>query len=163
LAYELMDKLVYGRNYGPKELHEHRKALLAALELWRKGSADMSLVTFFWSMQPRTANLAPGAAALALEIAPAGHIENVRLTDDPPRPENRNTDPPATTKNQEVPWLPDWRTVTVSFLAGAAFAFLMGLQVQELRRRRRRAEPALPRTEPSPHNPDHAEQAAGPG
>jgi len=80
-------------------------------------------------------------AGMAPILDAAGQVSALEkvLREPPPKREEvaeneRKIEPTASEPKGQ--WLPDWRQIIVSFLAGALFATLIHYQVRELRRRR---------------------------
>jgi hypothetical protein len=87
---------------------------------------------------------APSAMLDAVATAEAMHVimqaplpreEPNFATDVAPSPAS-NTSPPSGT------WTPEWRQISVSFVAGVIVALLLSMQLREMRKRKQDAEPA---------------------
>jgi tetratricopeptide (TPR) repeat protein len=107
-----------------------------------------------WMLHPRLPGAAPGGD-LPAEMGGLFAADRARYMEDnrskffvppvsdkiPSGPETTPTVPP--TAPQTASWLPDWRTVVVSFAAGMIVMALLSLQVREWQRRRALRESGL--------------------
>jgi hypothetical protein len=143
IAYQIFDTLVYGSaRAGMFEgLFEHRRVLRpwvvppkgqqSAMRLLRDPKTQTLLLSF---AAPRGQLVPVGSGAIAHEVGllmPALVASRPLVGVDVPPPEQPQPQTPPPPLN--------WTHVGVSFLSGGLVAALIGLQVMELRRRRRRA------------------------
>lgn len=161
-AYQIIDKISFNSNYSPRQMARHRRVMQGTIEMYDRGRLGYWAPLMSWMLLPHTPNLAPGASILALGAGPAGRIDYLtQQTQLQNRPPGTNLEPePVVKKAEETDksWLPNWRDVTVSFLAGGVFAFLMTLQINEMRRRRRQRE--ISDKEPQREEPTREEAEA---
>jgi hypothetical protein len=93
--------------------------------------------------RPHTAIPGAGGGELALEAAAVAATETAKDLDQAlPVFNSRPPGPPDTPPGPTGTWLPDWRTVLVSFGAGMLFMGLLLLQWREWSRRRGLSQPA---------------------
>jgi tetratricopeptide (TPR) repeat protein len=166
-AYKVFDEIVWKRNRTDlTELVDHRLTLRRTLEDRKPWTLEWT-VAFLTAVRPRGGLEPPGIGAAATETGPAlwwyfdwRKKNQTQPVAPPPEP-----DPGA---NLPANWLPDLRTVVVSFVAGALVAVLVGLQWSEWRRRAQAEPPNLdnvagetpaPRPDAAPFAA--ADQAAG--
>lgn len=145
-AYTVLDDLSYGRSYtASSQLLEHRKVLYQAREEARRLTPELTFLRQLQLLQalaPRAALAPPGAGALAQEagfnLLPA--YETKRLQDELTRkaatPQAGADSSPPAAPPAKGDWLPDWRQISVSFVAGMVVATLLSMQFREYRRRR---------------------------
>jgi tetratricopeptide (TPR) repeat protein len=141
-AIRILRELVNSRQMRAPELLAHRRVLLEAEEEFTAVQEFVqkpaSWEPLLWLTAPRGQLLVPGIGAAANETAWAAAYE---LAAQPPTPPPAPA-PPAPAAGDA---LPDWRHVTVSFLAGAVAAVLGALQWQQWRRRRVSPDPDAPK------------------
>jgi tetratricopeptide (TPR) repeat protein len=153
-AFQVLKELVDARRQGGRELYEHRRVLRAAQEPFKTllGSANepgkLRKLTvqeaLLWSVAPRGQLTAPGIGAVAQEMGwaaahtRAGQLDGEVPISSPAAPES-SASPPAPSG-----WVPDWRGMGVSFVAGVVVALLGALQWQQWRRRRQPAADSRP-------------------
>jgi tetratricopeptide (TPR) repeat protein len=144
-AYSILDDLVFNRGHTDKqELQRQRGVLNAAKteyaevakELQKPKDGAFLLTELLGAFRPRGMLATPGVGGAAEEcgLATALHSAvNDSIPTTPAEPPRPPTAQPATSAR---PWLPDWQTVVVGFVAGLIVAVLGGLQWMEWRRRR---------------------------
>jgi hypothetical protein len=123
-----------GRTYRNDELDRHRQILKNAVgpfeRLFRdedgSGAPFRLQTSLLWSFAPRLGPAFNEVAGLAMTSPGAGAANSFPA---PPPPAGDNS-PPTTAANP----LPDWRQLTVGFLAGVVIAVLVLLQWQQRRR-----------------------------
>jgi hypothetical protein len=147
--YILNDRVRDMDQWRNRELNRHILVLREALAPYRELFADSSgfgenlrkQALLLWSLTPRGALLAPPLGAAASEIggvAASTDPANVSAGRQPLDSQNAE----ATEVARSDTALPDWRQLTVSFVAGMVVAVLSILQWQEWRRHRRIAAAA---------------------
>jgi hypothetical protein len=145
-ALDIFKELIEARNLSNvAELMQHRRALLEVVDGWKKWKEALKETPAFnqdllaaLQLASLPTQLTPGgvgtAGAAAGALAPAQVVEVASKTQaPPPKP------PPSDTGN----WLPNWRHVSVSFVAGALVATLVSLQWREWQRRQQAAAAAV--------------------
>jgi hypothetical protein len=137
-AAEILDYL-RDKGFNPPGLHEHRRVLMEAAPIMRelRDPSTMGQLLGALTLPPLLAPPGVGAIAQGTEAGTALALLP-QLGQRPPP--NLAPDSPGVSPNV----LPNWKHVTVGFLAGGLVAFLLGLQWQEWTRRRRTTTPIAP-------------------
>jgi len=146
-AVKLMDDMSLNQNYGNREFRDHhavlRRKRLVEEHVGRmrprflEEKATAALVPLSGLLPPGAAvTLEAAGTAMALEKIVKGPLPETDYsaaaeTDSPPPA----AAPPST-------WTPEWRQIGISFVAGAIVAALLSLQLREIRKRKRDAQPA---------------------
>jgi tetratricopeptide (TPR) repeat protein len=128
--------LVVNRQARYDELMQHYRILKSAAPLAEALKERRTRAALLWTTAPRGQFAAAGVGPLAQEMGWAAvFIQAGEDRDGVPPP------PPSTLAATTTPprgdWLPDWRTIAVSFVAGVLVAWLVGLQWREWGRRRK--------------------------
>jgi hypothetical protein len=141
-----MDELLYYRPYSTELLKSHRRTLLEA-KLTRDALLNEKERTMReklnGSLAPVDGLLPPGPRLMLEGVGWASALDKVIR--EPTKRNGLGVDLRAQSQTPEetpaaqsprAPWMPDWRQITVSFVAGAVVATLLSMQLRELRRRR---------------------------
>jgi hypothetical protein len=148
LALEMMNELVETRKFGNTEFAAHHRELRHAkmirdrLKRLRPSFANEKAKA---SLAPLGDLLGPAPAAV---LDTAGAVMAIEKIIQEPLPKEEQifdvapTDPAANAPVQTGTWTPEWRQIGISFVAGAIVAALLSLQLREMRKRKRDAQPA---------------------
>jgi hypothetical protein len=141
MAFDMLD---YAKKNGWQnvELDSHHRTLQKALGAFEllfldknvSGENQRLQASIFWALAPRGSLLSPGLGTAASELGgwtSSTYAGRLKDTDFP------SSSPPGKGGTTLSSPLPDWRQLTVSFLAGILVAVLGMLQWQQWRRQRR--------------------------
>jgi hypothetical protein len=137
-AQEVFKELVEKRklNATVRPLYKHYLVLEDGAKAWKQALENRHELMFL--ARPPALLAPPGAGPLALEASQVGAAAAAKSADS--LPPNLSTSPG---RDAAAPaggtWLPDWRTVAVSFAAGLFVMALLQFQWREWSRRRERA------------------------
>jgi tetratricopeptide (TPR) repeat protein len=130
------------QGFNSKELGRHRHAVNVAAEtvvrlnrVLADAKGPGAWVQLLWYAVPRGATLESGVGALAAESAWAARAILDKRPSRPAAPAARAERPAEATAKAAKGWLPEARSVLVSFAAGVLVTIFCILQVREMRRR----------------------------
>jgi len=137
-ASEVLNELVSARELtNVPELFQHRKVLMQAapvLREWRKPEVRFTLLS---ALMPRSLPVPPGVGVVASEGGGVGTtLYGNWLAGLWVPPKSSASADEGSSSPPPLPWLLDWRQLSVGFACGAVLAMLGVLQWQEWRRRR---------------------------
>jgi hypothetical protein len=146
-AVKLMDDMSLNQNYGNREFREHHAVLRRA----RAVAEHVSRMRPRFLEEKATASLVPLSGLLppgaAVTLEAAGTAMALEKIVPEPLPETdysaaAEADSPPPAASPPSTWTPEWRQIGISFVAGAIVAALLSLQLREMRKRKRDAQPA---------------------
>lgn len=128
-----------------RELRRHHLVLRESVDPYKwlfvdstgSGEDRRKQALLLWTLAPRGALMAPAIGIAANESAGVASATDFTVLSGMPEPTPQTSDAPEAEPPRSGMALPDWRQLTVSFLAGAVVALLGVFQWQQWRRHRR--------------------------
>lgn len=128
-----------------RELRRHHLVLRESVDAYKwlfvdstgSGEERRKQALLLWTLSPRGALLAPAIGAAANESAGVAAATDFPIVSGMPAPPPPISEAPGAEPPRSIAALPDWRQLTVSFLAGVVVALLGVFQWQQWRRHRR--------------------------